>query len=237
MLARLRVSSCCIGAVLVACALPARPAAAEDKSALEDPYFAIKLLLGVTGSVSSSGGSVSVGGTTVSGNGTSVSNDLNPTFGGGAQYMYPLHRYFALGGLFAVESWKAKGTYPSGSRNLLLDLSVVPQGKLPLTDTIELYLSVPIGLTLDFWNQVSGSVTVAGVSASTSADTAVGYNLSLLFGARFALSRSVGLLAEVGYTRHAFSHTISGNALGLGGAGVSADLTLEQLALDVGVFF
>jgi hypothetical protein len=237
MFLRLPTSTVCFVAALVACALHTRPAAAENKTALEDPYLALKLMLGVAGSASSSGGSVNIGGATVSSSGTSISNDLNPTFGVEAQYMVPLHRYFALGGLFAVQSWKAKGTYANDSRNLLLDLSVVPQGKLPLTDTIELYLSVPIGLTLDFWNQASGSVTVAGVNASTSADTAVGYNLSLLFGARFGLSRSVGLLAEVGYTRHAFSHTVTGNALGLGGGGVSADLTLEQLALNLGVFF
>lgn len=222
--------------------------AQDDSSptaALDSAYFAVKPMLGVGGTMSTGGSatagvnlnSINIGGgVAVTGSG---SDKLRLSYGGGAQYMHPLHRYFALGGLFAAQSWQSRaGNSTNASRNLLLDLSLVPQGKLAVSDTIELYISVPIGLTVDFFNQAS--LSAAGLSVS--ADTGVGYNLSLLFGARFALSRAVGLLAEIGYTRHAFSHDIRVDAPNipgfmLSGTVANIDLTLEQIALNVGVFF
>ncbi len=220
-----------IALVVVLAALLCGQAHAQEQdngnaSNQDDPYFALKLMLGLAGSASA--GNVSVGGTTFNASG---STDLHPTFGGGFEYMHPLHRYFVLGGLFGIHSWQTSG---GGSRNLMLDLSLVPQGRFPVTPDVELFLGLPVGLTLDFLNNASASA--AGVNVS--AGTGVGFNLALLFGARFALSKSVGLLAEIGYTLHDFSHTIKVQTPIAGiSASASADYTLEQLALNAGVYF
>jgi len=217
------------------CLLVSTTAAAQQTESRDDPYGLVKLLLGVAGSVSSSGGSANVGGVTATSTGTSASDDLRLTFGGGAQYMHPLHRYFVLGGLFSVQSWQSRGQHNAGNgRSLMLDLDVVPQGRLPITNDIELYIGLPIGLTVDFLN--GPTAMAAGVNVSGK-DTAVGFNFSAVFGARFALSKSVGLLAEVGYVLHSFSHDIKVTAPIVGTVTASAHLPLEQLALNAGVFF
>jgi len=94
-------------------------------------------------------------------------------------------------------------------------------------------VGVPVGLSLDFLNGVTASA--AGVNASTK-DTALGFNLAVMAGARFALSKSVGLLAEIGYSMHAVSHDVKATTP-IGDLTASVDYTLEQLALNVGVFF
>lgn len=215
-------------------ALGARPATAQERPRVEsrdDPYFLVKLMLGLGGSVT--GSNPTVGGITTGG--VSGSANLDPTFGGGLQYMHPLHRYFALGGVFALQSWRSSaGGDNNRDRNTLLDLAIAPQGRLPLSHDVELYLSLPIGATLDFYNEISASV--GGVSVS--ADNAVGWNLALMAGARFALGERIGLAVEAGYARHEFSHDLHGNVPGIAsGTLASLDMTLEQFALNAGVFF
>jgi hypothetical protein len=216
---------------VLATALIGAHAAAQDKAqtqSRDENYFAAKLMLGLGGDVDVSAGN------------TSASGNAEPAFGGGIAYMVPLHRYFVLGGQLALLSWKAKNNgNTNNDRNLMGDLTVVPQGRLPLTHDVELYVAVPIGVSLDFLNQVSAGV--AGVaSASVDADPAVGFTVSFLAGARFALADSFGLLAELGYSLHSFSHdvSVSANVGGLGGSvSTSVDVDIGQFALNAGVFF
>jgi hypothetical protein len=199
-------------------------ATAQDKTQSRDQnYFAAKLMLGI-------GGSVDVG----LGN-LSASGDAELTFGGGFAYMVPLHRYFVLGGQLAVQSWQTKaGDNANAGRNVMGDLTVVPQGRLPLTHDVELYLAMPIGLSLDFLNQAN--VDVAGV-ANVDIDPAVGFTISFMAGARFGLSESFGLLAELGYSLHSFSHSASAQAAGVGVSLNNVDIDIGQFALNAGVFF
>jgi hypothetical protein len=198
-----------------------RPAAAQTQvESRDDGYFAAKLMLGLAGSASASVGNVS------------GSSDADVTFGGGFAYMAPLHRYFVLGGQLALQSWRTSNG--NGSRNLMGDLTVVPQGRLPVTHDVELYVSVPIGISLDFLNQVGANVS--GI-ANVDADPAVGFTFSVLAGARFGLSDNFGLLAELGYTLHSFSHSVTAQALGVTATTGNIDVDIEQLALNLGVFF
>jgi hypothetical protein len=215
-------------------ALGALPAQAQESQSRDDPYFALKLMLGLAGSASG-GASINVNGATLNGANGAANDNLRPTFGGGVQYMHPLHRYFALGGVFAIQSWQSRGgDNANASRNLMFDLSVAPQGRLPIGDSVELYVALPFGLSLDYWNEVA--VSTAAVTIKT--DPALGFNLSLLAGARFALSKSAGLLLELGYTMHSFSHDVHvevPNVISVNAA--SIDFTLEQLALNFGAYF
>jgi opacity protein-like surface antigen len=215
------------------------PAAAQD---LDDPYLAVGLMLGL-------GGEVEIENASVSGPGGEIMFDPvnNPEadaevgIGGGAQYIYPLHRYFALGGKFALLSWRSDSD-AEGGRNLAFDIALVPQGRLPLSAAVELYLSVPIGVTLDLLNEVETSSMLAAplVTGGVEAGAGFGFNLAALVGARFALAREFGIFTELGYSLHGVSHDVDANARV---AGVSTQITFEvdaswwQIALNAGVYF
>jgi hypothetical protein len=229
-----------VGAVLFT-----MPAAAQEKSPLDRSYVAIKATLGIGGSRTVESDAVSFGGVNVSLTDSATvrrSDKLDLSYGLAAQYMVPLHRYFALGGLLGVLSWQSKNASEQASRNLGLDIAVVPQGKLPVTKTVELYVALPIGLTFNWWNEVEASASVGALaSAKVEANTAVGFTVSLLAGARLALVDNFGLFTELGFTHRQFSHdvTLTAAAVGInfGGVKANANLTLDQFAWNIGVFF
>jgi hypothetical protein len=231
---RLRSLPIAVLAVL-ATALIGASAAAQDKAqtqSRDENYFAAKLMLGLGGDVDASVGNSN----------TSASSDAELTFGGGFGYMVPLHRYFVLGGQLSVQSWQSKaGDNANADRNVMGDLTLVPQGRLPLTHDIELYVAVPIGLSLDFLSRSQVTAGVGGIGgASVDVDPALGFTVSFMAGARFALADSFGLLAELGYSLHSFSHSVTGTVNVLGAsAGASTDLDIDigQFALNAGVFF
>lgn len=224
-------------------ALLAAPLHAQDSATLDHNYIALKATLGIGGSRSLESDAVTVGPVNVNiSDSIGSTSKLQVSYGLTGQYMVPLHRFFVLGGLLGVMSWKSTAASNDADRNLAFDLDVVPQGRLPLTNAFELYLSLPVGLTLDAWNEVESSATV-GMLASykVESDTAVGFNISLLAGARYALTESFGVFTEIGFTHRQFAHevTLSATAVGLnlGSAKANADLTLDQFAWNIGAFF
>jgi hypothetical protein len=232
-----------ITSMLVALGLLAEPLQAQDKSPLDDPYVALKVTLGISGSMDAKTDSVTVAGVTVnSSNGVTVKNDLELSYGLAAQYMLPLHHYFTLGGLLGVMSWQSNaGNSANADRNLGLDIAVVPQGRLPVTRTVELYLALPLGLTLDYWNAVESSASVGGIAmASRNADPALGLCVSLLVGVRALVSDGFGLFTEFGYTHRRFTHRVN-LSTSVGGVALSSSvdshLSLGQVAWNLGVFF
>jgi hypothetical protein len=140
--------------------------------------------------------------------------------------MSPLHQYFALGGQLIVASWAPE--YPEEAdvdRNSYIDLSLVPQLKVAVSNSVELYASLPLGLTFDFFgeNEFGGAEI----------ETGFGFNLALMLGARFAIGDSWGLLAELGYTYHSFTHgTSAGDE-----EGPDIDVSLGQIGLNLGAWF
>jgi hypothetical protein len=236
------------GTLLISCAVAAAllthagTGHAEPRytTKLDDPYFAAKLLLGFGGSASAavSNGTVSV----------SRDSSLGVSFGLGAQYVVPLHEYFSLGGTLDFLSWQsAAGSDSDGGRNLLFDLAVLPEGKYAIDRQLELYLAVPIGLSLDFLNEANSNNglirTPLGSTGLISYDAGAGVGLIIgfLLGARYQLTDSVGLLAELGYIHRNFSHTVKANLGAVVGANVSAEsdvsVSLGQFGLNLGAYF
>jgi hypothetical protein len=212
---------------------------ADSDDALRGNYVAIKVTLGIGGSSELDSDSVSVpalGASFDVRDASGWNDDLELSYGLAAQYMWDLHRYFALGGLFGVLSWRSEvDDGVDADRNIGFDLAIVPQGRLPLTDAIELYVSVPIGVTLDLFNQadrqaLNGNFKLEG-------DSAIGFALSALLGARFAITRGFGLLAEFGYSYRTFGHEITVIAGGSTLAKINGDISLGQFALNVGAWF
>lgn len=231
-------------AFAVATLLPlslAHSARAQQHTKLDDPYIAAKLQLGLGGSVDS----------TVTSNDRSVSqsSDLSVSFGLAGQYVYPLHPYFALGGALGFLSWRSSsGGSSDGGRNFLFDLAVVPQGKYALLDNLELYVSVPVGLGLDFLNEVNSRNTIflpaigAAAGSQVEGNTALGFVIGVLLGARFQVMPSFGLLAELGYMYRTFGHTVKtsvGSGSGLVSVSGETDVSVSfgQFALNLGAYF
>jgi hypothetical protein len=221
---RIHLQTRSFAALAAAWGLCAAPAVAlAQESALERSYFAAKLQLGI-------GGEVEVD--TVAG---SVEDDLELGWGAALQYMARLHKHFALGGLLGFESWQSEGRDDANlDRNLLFDLAVVPQGVLPVGRDVELYLALGLGLSLDTIGD--DEINIGGTLVSAEIDTALGFALLPVLGVRFAVSRDVGLLAEIGYALHTYEHEADATVV-IGGASTDIDLTLGELALNLGVTF
>jgi hypothetical protein len=202
-------------ALILFCALATSSTAfAQDLQNSEDGYLAPKLVLGLGGEMEFD----------PEGPG-SLEDDLELTYGFGLAYMHPLHQYFSLGGQVIVASWQTEtGEELDTDRSTYLDVSLVPQLKYPVSDNVELYASIPLGLTFNFLGGEQDEDEEVG--------TGVGFNLALMLGARFALGDSWGLLAEVGYAIHSFTHTVE-----VGPVEGDVDISLGQIGLNIGAWF
>jgi hypothetical protein len=216
---------------------------AQTRGALEDPYIAAKLTFGFGGSATS----------TLEGRVATVeaNRSLQVSFGAAAQYLYPLHDYFSVGGLFGIQTWRSTAD-GDGGRNVVFDLAVLPQGKYELIkNELELNVTVPVGLALDMLNQVDArgmvfsSATGVAVGSALEGNTALGLVVGFLVGARYQLVEDVGLLVELGYLYRTVGHalTASGGAAssngGLFATEASADVNVSwgQFALNLGAYF
>ena len=187
---------------------PARTLAQDDEVAHMRPEIVAKAMLGLGGKAAD-GGSV----------------DLDPTFAGAVHYEHPLHRYFVLGGYLAVASWNTSvGNDIGYDRSLMTDISVLPKLRLPLERELELYLAFPAGLTLDF----GGGDSIG----ATSSDVGLGYNVHALFGGQLGFTDDLGLMGEMGYGLHHFSHTYD-TPVGT----VDVSPTLQQFVITLGMYF
>lgn len=197
----------------------------DDRGRFESPYFAAKLLLhfGGEGDVESTAFGVT----------GSATDDLDPAYGLGVAYMHPLVDFFTLGGQLSVVSWNGESANDADvDRNLYVDLSLVPQLNFDVA-IVELYLNVPIGFTLDF---IGDDASFGNDIASASVGTGLGYHFGILLGARLGLAKSFGLLGEIGYMAHSFSHEVEGMVLGAT-ATDDFDVSLGQLVLNLGLYF
>jgi hypothetical protein len=211
---------------------------AQRASALDEPYIAAKLTLGFGGSVTS---------TYESRLGRlEADRSLGASFGIAGQYLYPLHQYFAVGGLLGIQSWRSSGDGDAG-RNLVFDLAVLPQGKYELiANVLELNVTIPIGLALNALNEVDARNQLflpaigAAAGGSFEGNTALGFVFGFLVGARYQLLEDVGLLAEVGYLYRTVGHTVTASA---GGDIVTIETDIDvsigwgQFALNLGAYF
>jgi hypothetical protein len=202
---------------LVVVALFALHGRASADSGLDTPYIAPKLMLGFGG------------GTSVDFNSDDVFEaiedddpDLEPSYGIGIAGFNPMG-LFALGGQLSLISWGPDA--PNTSRSLFFEVSALPQLNLALA-IVEVYLNVPIGLTLDFADDEA-------YGPGNEVSTGIGYHLGFMVGARVGLG-DLGLLAEVGFIHRAFSHEVENEVLM---TTWDVDMELDQAALNIGVYF
>lgn len=203
--------------VVVCIAALSSSAFAQDIRNDTDAYLAGKLLLGF-------GGDGEIEFDELGGFGGDT--DMELSYGLGAAYMHPLHENFVLGGQLGVASWTTDLFEDFDlDRNTWVDLSIVLQGRIAVTDIIELYASLPLGLAFDFVGEDD--------VANSEVGTGFGFHFALMFGARVALDQDWGLLGELGYAQHTFSH--STEILGMDGPDL--DVSAGQLQLNLGAYY
>jgi hypothetical protein len=176
---------------------------------------------------------------------------LGSAFGAAVQYTFAPHRYFGLGGQLGVQSWRSDVAASGGQgRSVMVDLAVVPQGRVPLGRRFELYLAVPLGLSLSVLSEAESWIAQhpsPRLGPVEDIDPRYGWTIAALLGARIAISRSFGALLEVGYIRHQVTHSvdvrfISETAQGAAmqeqaGIGLDLGVVTEQLSCNLGIFF
>lgn len=213
------------------CASLSTPAHAQARLDPDHWYIAAKFTLGIAGSVEAETGNMG------------WDSDLDVSFGMAGQFVWPLHRYFALGGTLGLMSWQsADGSDSQSSRNLVFDMAVLPEGRYPIAKSLELYVAMPIGLSIDSLNEVDRHnllylpVLGQGATVDIEGDTAAGFMVGVLFGVRWQVARPVGVLAELGYTYRTFSHFV-GVRGGNRALGSDVSVSFGQLAFNFGAYF
>ena len=203
--------------VLVCIAAFSSSALAQEIRNDTDAYLAGKLLLGFGGDAEFELDELG---------GIDGETDMELSYGLGFSYMHPLHENFVLGGQLGIASWTVDAFEDADfDRNSWIDISVVPQARLAVTDIVELYASLPLGITFDF----IGEDDIFGAEA----DTGFGFNFALMFGVRVAVDEDWGLLGELGYALHSFSH---GTEV-LGQEGPDLEVSAGQLQLNLGAYY
>lgn len=209
-------------ATLAVISLSSQPLQAQARSKRQsngsmDTMFGLKLMVGL-------GGEVEIDDVGIA----SIEDDLEPTFGGGFEVDFPLHRYFLLGGMVSFHSWIwDEASDADLDRSILLDFSVVPKLRYPFKKSVfAITLGVPVGLCVDLLDD--------DILPAAEVDTGIGFNLSVLIGLQAYLSSSFGLMAELGYTFHSFSHEVEFMAEQ---PVIEADAEMGQFALNIGFYF
>jgi hypothetical protein len=174
-----------------------------------------------------------------------------PGLGAEIDYLFSAHRLLAVGGLFGMHTWHSKQADSNGEgTNFGFEVGVVIQPRLPLSSKFELYISLPITLTLSIlneyktWTELRHFDPMTGDPQGTAddVDPNYGYGLGALLGARYAISGSFGVLTELGYQRFAFTHDVDFKiSVALDKMGSGAELGVaavtHQFRWNVGVFF
>ncbi len=187
-----------------------------------------------------------------------ASSALGTSFAGEAQYVFGIHEHFAFGGLLGAHTWHSdKAASLNESANFAFDVGVAAQARIPISARFELYVAVPVALTLSIlneyktWTELSFPPVTSNdddeprlvqLGEARSVPPTFGFGIGIHAGARFAISGDFGLLAEVGYQRYAFTHRVQFyvselvDEMGVGTA-LSVNFATDQLRLMVGAFF
>jgi hypothetical protein len=182
---------------------------AGGRVASMDEKVVMKVLLGL-------GGDADVG---------PANADLDPSVGAAFHYEHPLHELLVLGGYAGLQSWTTSAGADVGvGRSTLFDLSALLKLRYPVNASVELYVAPILGVTLD---------SAADDAFGGETDLGLGWNFSALFGGQLAFTSWLGLMGEMGYGLHRFSHTVKP---ALGGAELDADVAMQQFNVTAGLY-
>lgn len=141
--------------------------------------------------------------------------DLGKTIGGQVGVDVRVSRWFSLGGEVRIGGFDVDGF---DDRNRLIDLDFKPRLYIPLHAPVEIYLAVPIGLTIPRLADVDGR----------GPDENVGWNVGVGPGLNVFLTRNFGLNVEPIWMFHHF---------GIDGTDGNGDVTVKQFAILLNAVF
>lgn len=155
--------------------------------------------------------------------GPSADDDLLSTIGGQAGVEYVLMDYVSLGGELRLAgiNTDSRDDLDIGS-DLFIDAVFKPKGRFALNDQLELYGTLPIGLTFISASDDLGDDYSAGP----------GFNLGIGAGASYFFTDSLGINAEAAYLLYwygAENETLAGD--------IEADNSLGQFTLFANAVF
>jgi hypothetical protein len=149
--------------------------------------------------------------------------DLVSTLGVNVRTDFPVAKYLLLGPLFQFGAWRPDVPNPP-DRNYYFDLDFYLRARIPLqadATAFQLWLGVPVGLTLDFLGQ-RYAPELDGL--------AVGYNYGFLLGGAVHFSKQFGMFAELGWMTHRVGHDRQNSA-------GSVDIEISQTVANFGFMF
>jgi hypothetical protein len=144
--------------------------------------------------------------------------DLDTTLGFNLRADQPVAKYVLLGPMLQFGSWRPDVS-PEANHNYYVDFDLVLRFRVPITTSslnYQLWLGMPIGLTLDLLGDDNPDTTVG-----------LGWNIGVLFGGAVHFTPKFGLFGEVGWQQHRISH--SQDPL------PDLDFKLQQACLNLGI--
>jgi hypothetical protein len=145
-------------------------------------------------------------------------NDLDATVGFGVRLDVPVLEYLAVGGQIAFNFPKRHGL---DDRQKWFDLpDLIVRGRYPVQlgrGVLEPYVGFLVG----------GTISITGENDAR--DTAYGWNVGVLLGAQYLFTERFGALFEIGWQRHAATHTVS-----FAGVDFDASYSANQAVMNFG---
>lgn len=131
--------------------------------------------------------------------------DMNATTGFGAQFDLPLHRFFSAG-LRPSLLWYDLDRDGDLGRYTIVNIDLAPKGRYPLAGgAAEAYVTIPFGPTLNFPHSGreerldSRFIDVTNSDPDFRSKTTVTWNFSVLVGASYMFTPTVGAFLEGGW--------------------------------------
>jgi hypothetical protein len=228
-----------------------RRGAAQSEPQLPEQYLSVKLGLGLGGSIHVGSDGQTLRPTEDEADVIAIApvdrkSDLkSAAFAGEVNYIFSLHRNLGIGGLWGIHTWRSNAAELMGEGTSFgVEVGAVIQPRLPLTNSFELYVALPISLTLDILNEYKAWGEIPHVMEGTAehVDPAFGYGLGALLGARYAITGHFGVLLEFGYQRFAFTHDVDfhvheDRAAEGSGTTIGLNVVTQQFRANAGVFF
>ena len=236
--------------VIVLGLLLPRRGAAQTESQLPEQYLSVKIGLGIAGSVSVSSDAQTLKPTDEGMMVMLTALDGKSDLKSGAiaaelNYIFSAHRYLGIGALWGFHTWRSQAAEVTVENTSLgFEAGIVIQPRFPVSQSFEVYLALPISLTLSILNEYKAWTDIPHLGKGTAEDVdpTYGYGLGALIGARYALSGRFGLLLEFGYQRFAFTHDVAfrvdetKDPMG-SGTNIPLAAATSQFRLNAGVFF
>lgn len=188
------------------------------------------------------GGSPTVD-STISGSGlqtkkASFGMDLGVGLGVNLELIAPVHRYVLVGGTLSYNTWKI-GAPGKEKRAHFVDIDVSAKARyLFWRERAELYVRVPIGMTVSTTPDGLGNSNMKG-------NATVGFNISAMAGVQAFFTSNFGAYFEIGVSHRSVTLESEGKVAATDRFGVISgyDATLEhsmgvtQFAMNIGVMY